>query len=287
MPHHLVERTHAEPFDVPVSEQDLKDLDGGEPLFLSQGIHQGLDLDDGGEIAHEDPARQQTVCCIRDHPPGLGDVQDDPIEPRFLDPLIDIAQFYLQVGWVPHKELDVFCSSLDELLTPLIGDDPALRPYGPQQGKGEGAGADPRFENGAAGVDIRIEEDEGEVFRIDDGGIPLHVHDVLKEGRPEDEEGVSFGAAYYCPLGLADDLGVEDLPLVEVDVSLLPQPVEELLIVLHIQEYDAFTFGNGLGHNILVLISTRKFLTDPYGIPENCATYCVLGPCAAISAEQR
>jgi hypothetical protein len=74
------------------------------------------------------------------------------------------------------------------------------------------------------------------------------VHDVLEEGRPEDEEGVSFRAAHHRSLGLADDLGVEDLPLVEVDVSLCPHPEEELLIIRRIEEDDAFTFGNGVAY---------------------------------------
>lgn len=47
-----------------------------------------------------------------------------------------------------------------------------------------------------------------------------------------------------------------DLPLVEVDVPLGPQPVEELLIVLGIEEDDAFPFGNGLDH-VLPLLSPR------------------------------
>jgi hypothetical protein len=259
MPHHLVEWAHAEPFDVPISEQDLKDLDGGKPLFLSQGIHQGFDLDDGGEIPYEYPARQQAICCVRNYPPGFRDIQDDPIKPRFRDPLIDIALLYLQIGWLPHIELDVFFGPLDELLAPLIGDDLALCSYGTQQGKGEGAGADPRFENGASGVDVGIEEDEGEVFRIDDGGVPLHVHDVLYESRPEDEERVALRGAHHRSLGFADDLGVEDFALVEVDVPFFPHPVEELLVVLHIQEDDALTFGNGLGHHALRLSPRSEY----------------------------
>ena len=39
-------------------------------------------------------------------------------------------------------------------------------------------------------IDVGIEEDKGEVLGIDNGSIPFHVHDVLGEGRSEDEEGV-------------------------------------------------------------------------------------------------
>ena len=102
-------------------------------------------------------------------------------------------------------------------------------------------------------MDVGIEQDERQVLGIDDRGIPLHVHDVLEEGRPEDEEGVSFRAAHHRPFGLADDLSVKDLPLVEVDVPLCPHPKEELFIVLWIEEDDALAFGNRLGHLLLAL----------------------------------
>lgn len=102
-------------------------------------------------------------------------------------------------------------------------------------------------------MDIGIEQDQGQVLGIDDRGVPLHVHDVLGEGRPEAEEGVPPGGVHHGPLGFADDLGVEDLALVEVDVPLLPHLVQELLIVLRIEENDAFPFGNGLSHIISFL----------------------------------
>ena len=77
------------------------------------------------------------------------------------------------------------------------------------------------------------------------------MHDELEEGGPEDEEGVSPGGVHHGPLGLADDLGVEDLALVEVNVPLLPHPEEELLIILRIQKNDALTFGNRLAYTFL------------------------------------
>lgn len=57
MAHHPVHRAYTEPLKVPVSQQGLKGLDGGESLFLLEGIDQGFDLDDGGEIPYKHPAR--------------------------------------------------------------------------------------------------------------------------------------------------------------------------------------------------------------------------------------
>jgi hypothetical protein len=55
VPHHVVLGANGAPADVPISGQELLDLDLAEDAGATTCLDQGLDLDDGGQICGQDP----------------------------------------------------------------------------------------------------------------------------------------------------------------------------------------------------------------------------------------
>src|SRR5262249_49412348 len=101
-------------------------------------------------------------------------------------------------------------------------------------------------EDGWPGEDVRPEEEDGEVFGIDDLGAARHVEDVLGQRRAQGETPRVLRGAHPGAVGLADDgvvldpaaVGVEGLALAQEDQVALPALVDEqdLLAVLEASE---------------------------------------------------
>ena len=100
----------------------------------------------------------------------------------------EVAQPQLPRGVVASEELgDVASCHVGELLAALVGQHPTVWSDGPQQGAGQGAGADPRLDDVGAGEHVGHGDDLRGVLGVDDGRATWHRHDELREQRPEDE----------------------------------------------------------------------------------------------------
>lgn len=245
MGHHAVKGAYAQSLYLPIPDQDLYDLYGDEGWILPKAVNQGFDLYYSWEIAQEDPPWPEGLLGERDYPPGLGDVQDEPVYLAILYPLVDVLEPYGVVLRFPHVTLDVFEGPPDKLLPYFVGDHLAFSPHGPEEPKGEGSGAYPRLQDPSPGVDVAVKQDHGDVLGVNNLGVPGHVHDELAEGRPEGDETGAGGGPNGGAIFLAQDEIEGHLPFVEVYPSPGPEPISQLLFLLRVEEDDRLALSKG------------------------------------------
>ena len=63
-----------------------------------QGRPQLGGLVDGGQVGAEDPAGAEGLLGVGQHPPRLGQVEQDPVEALLLDALVDVADLHPVAG---------------------------------------------------------------------------------------------------------------------------------------------------------------------------------------------
>ena len=116
---HPVVGTHRLPVDVPRALQHLQRL--GHPerrpgqLFAQTG-----DLPDGGQVREQDPARVQRLLGVLHDPPGLGQVEQDPVEVAAVDPLVDVADLDVEGEVGTEEPLDVGLRPAREVVAELV-----------------------------------------------------------------------------------------------------------------------------------------------------------------------
>src|SRR6266545_5135373 len=128
--HHAVFGANAEVGDVPMALQDLDRLDECELTLAIEGIHQLFDLQDGGQIAGEIAPRPQGFGTPVDDPPRFRQIEHDTIDIVDVDPFVDIADTYLEIGGLAHAPLDIGGGAAGEVLTNFLGDHPAFWTHG-------------------------------------------------------------------------------------------------------------------------------------------------------------
>ena len=92
--------------DVPGPVQDLERRGQPEPAAV-HGRPQLGRLVDGGQVGTQDPAGPQGHLGMGQHPPRLGQVEQDPVEPRLVDPLVDVAHLHPVAGPRAQRGLHV------------------------------------------------------------------------------------------------------------------------------------------------------------------------------------
>ena len=80
-------------------------------------------LVDGGQVGADDPTGAECHLGMRNHPPRLGEVENDPIQAPLLDPVVDVAQLHPVVGPVANHGGHVDLGPLGEVLAQFVADD--------------------------------------------------------------------------------------------------------------------------------------------------------------------
>ena len=200
-------------------------------------------LHDGRHVAEEDPARSQRRRDEAREPPRLGQIEQDAIDRLLLgETVFHGPEPDHQIGHLAEPHVNVRERPPRELVTLLVGDDPALRTDGSQKGERQGAGAGAGLQHAAAGIDVGPEENHGQVLGIDDLGAARHLQDVLRQRGAQRDVAQAHRAAHPAAFGLADHrvvrhpaaVGVEGLRLAEKDQVSLAALIDEqdLLTVL-------------------------------------------------------
>ena len=85
MPNHRMGGAHRSAADIPISDENLFDLDLGEHLEISGPLHRRLHLGDCWEVRTQHSSVRLVFCRGPDRMPGLGKVEDDSIGFNVLD----------------------------------------------------------------------------------------------------------------------------------------------------------------------------------------------------------
>ena len=101
MRHHAVVRSHGLTLDVPRPVEHLERLGHGES-GAGEGLPELGRLADGRRVRDQDPAAGQRRLGVLHHLPGLGQVQDDPIQVLVVDALVAVPDLHP----VPLHRLD-------------------------------------------------------------------------------------------------------------------------------------------------------------------------------------
>ena len=175
-----------------------------------------MDLQHRREVGDEDPAGAQGRSGAREHPPGLRDVEHDPVDVGLLHRLVDTPDLDLQVLGLAQERLDVRPGQRGKVLPQFVGDHPAFGAHRPHQRHRERPRAGPGLEDVRPRVDIAVEQHHRQVLRVDHLRPPLHLQDELGEGRAQGDDRGAARRPHRDALGPADQQVVGDDPAVEV-----------------------------------------------------------------------
>ena len=234
---HAVVGTNGLPFDVPAALQDLDGLGQAEGAAL-EGVAVGADLADGRQVGHQDAARTQGRLGRLDHPPGLGQVQDGPVEAGLVHPVVGVADLDAvavqgggaeeggHVGPGPGGEVG------SQLVSGHLGP-------GPQQGHGEGARTEAGLEDPGPGKHVGHDQDRAEVLGVDDLGASRHLQHHLGQGGPHGGVAGAPGRAGHPALLPPDQVVVGYRSGVGVELAAGGQ-VDQVAASLGVEEQDPF-----------------------------------------------
>ena len=274
MADHLVAGADGETLDVPVAHEGLPRLRLGEATVDADRLDEAGELGRGGDVRAHDAAGAEGVGGRVETLPGRQHVEDDPVGA--------LAGGRQRLGQVAEREppggmglplgrseelVDVAAGDVGELFATFVRRHPPVRADGPEEGAGEGAGADAGLHDVGTGEDVGERDDLRGVLGVDDGRAARHRDHELREQRSEAEVLPARGGDDREALLAADQLVVLDVAAVGEE-PLAGHQLEVVPAALLVDQPDplalaqraAVDAGPGLGGDVRTLLGHERAL---------------------------
>ena len=106
-------------FDVPTALQDFDRLGHTECRVL-QRLPQPGDLENRGQVAQENPTGAQRGFGVFHYLPGLGQVEQNPIEIGVIDAFVDVTDLHMERHVFAHICKDILLRPLSEVVAEFV-----------------------------------------------------------------------------------------------------------------------------------------------------------------------